>query len=162
MNVNWTVIFQVIGFLILLYFMRKLVYSAVLETLDNRRKEISDNIVSAEQMHAEAEKLKAEYDAMISDAYEQGENIRKEITSTAHKEKDLIMESAREESGRLRDKMEKELALELAKARDELRKEAAGLAVAISSKIMEKEIDPALHDRMIKEFLRDSGDSIEK
>ena len=142
--------------------MRKLVYSAVLEMLDKRREDIEGNIRSSEEMRNESRELKQQYEDMMKDAYEEGDRIRKEITESAHKEKERIILEAKAESVRLREKMESEIALEVSKAKSDLRSDIAGLAVQLSEKILEKEVDAKAHDKMIKTFLEEMGDSVEE
>ncbi|HOO60591.1 MAG TPA: F0F1 ATP synthase subunit B [Candidatus Mcinerneyibacteriales bacterium] len=161
MNVNWTLVFQAISFLILLFLLKKLVYQSVLDTLDKRKKTISDDLKAAETMKEDAREIKAEYEALMEKARARGEEERREIVEAAKKEKDAIIETARKEGGRLRAKVEKELSLEVKKAREELRREVAGLSVALAGKILEEEIDAKQHDRMIKRFLDKAGDMID-
>jgi len=161
MNVNWTLVFQAISFLILLFLLKKLVYRSVLDTLDNRKKTIADNLKAAESMKKEAQKIKAEYEALMEKARARGEEERREIVAAAQREKETIIEAARKEGERLRAKAEKELSLEIKKVRGELRREVAGLSVILAGKILEEEIDANKHERMIQRFLEKAGDRID-
>ncbi|HHH84370.1 MAG TPA: ATP synthase F0 subunit B [Firmicutes bacterium] len=161
MNVNWTLVFQAISFLILLFLLKKLVYRSVLDTLDNRKKTIADNLKAAESMKKEAQKIKAEYEALMEKARARGEEERREIVAAAQREKETIIEAARKEGERLRAKAEKELSLEIKKVREELRREVAGLSVILAGKILEEEIDANKHERMIQRFLEKAGDRID-
>ncbi len=48
-----------------------------------------------------------------------------------------------------------EAALEQARARDQLRKEVASLAVAGASRLLEREIDPKAHAELIEQLARE-------
>ncbi|HPQ90119.1 MAG TPA: F0F1 ATP synthase subunit B [Candidatus Mcinerneyibacteriales bacterium] len=161
MNVNWTLAFQAVSFLILLFLLKKLVYQSVLDTLDKRKKTISDDLKAAESMKEEARKIKAEYEALMDKARARGEEERREIVDAAKREKEDIIETAKKEGDRLRNKVEKELSLEVKKAREELRREVAGLSVALAGKILEEEVDAGKHGKMIDRFLEKAGDMID-
>ncbi|HDS02810.1 MAG TPA: ATP synthase F0 subunit B [Firmicutes bacterium] len=161
MNVNWTLIFQAISFLILLFLLKKMVYQRVLETLDKRKADIAGDIEAARNMREEAQKIKSDYQSLMDQARSRGEEMRKEIIEAAQKEKESIIKTAEKEGDRLRQKAEKDLALQIKKAQEELRNEVAGLSVGLASKILEAEIDRKKHDDLVERFLSKVGDVIE-
>ncbi len=126
--------------------------------LDKRRDEIAGNIKSAEDLRADAQKLKDDYDAMIKDAYTKADSIRKEITEGAQADKARIVEAGRLELEHMKVKAEQELALELSKAKSELMKSVADVSVKIASAILKEEIDGKKHQKMIDAVIGSIGD----
>ena len=161
MNINWTLVFQAISFLILLFLMYKFVYKPILTLMDERSKEIEDNLNNAEKMRTEAEKIKSDYEAMLKEAYNEADKIKREIEDAAQKEKNLIIAKGHEEVEHLREKMQKEIELEVMKVRNELRKEVVNLSVEIAEKILEREVDKKTNKEFIVKYLEGLGEKIE-
>ena len=67
-SLNFTLIAQVVNFIILLVILAKFAYKPLLKALDDRRAKIIQDMDSAEQTRLDAEALKKEYTAQLSNA----------------------------------------------------------------------------------------------
>lgn len=158
MGINiYTVSAAIINFIILYFAMRHFLFKPVTNVMEGREKSIADNINKAEKNMKEAEKLKVENENILKQAKEKGkeitelrkqnaEKLYQEIVSEANKEAESIIERARIEVDR-----EKE------KAQNELKNQVVDLAVMLSAKALEESIDEKQHRKLIEDFLLKVG-----
>ncbi|PWI31804.1 F0F1 ATP synthase subunit B [Vibrio albus] len=145
MNINATLLGQAIAFAIFVWFCMKYVWPPIMQAIETRQKEIADGLQAAER----AEKDLALAKANASDQMKEAKRTAAEVIEQANKRKALILDEAREEAQEERKKIlvqaEAELEAERNRARDELRKQVAILAVAGAEKILERSIDKEAH-----------------
>lgn len=141
MNINVTLIAQVIVFILLVLFTMKFVWPPIAQALDERANKIAEGLSAAERGKADLEKAEKKVEevlaqerkqvsATIASADQRADIIRKEAKEIAEKEAELILSKAKDE-----------VAQAVAKARADLREEVARLAVAGAEKILRKEIN---------------------
>ena len=126
-EINGTLITQIIHFLLLLVLLRLVAYKPILKVLEERQKYVASNIEQAERQRAEAEKIKAEFEAEMRRAREEAQQIIERATKASEEQAQAIMEAAKEEANRLK---------EGAKALAELKDQVANLAVLVASKVI--------------------------
>ncbi|MDR1063179.1 MAG: F0F1 ATP synthase subunit B [Azoarcus sp.] len=145
MNLNATLFFQLVVFLILGGFTMKFVWPPIVKALDERAKKIADGLAAAE---------KAKSDLALADkrAIEELRTAREkagEIRANAERQASEKAEDARAEAARIvaqaREAALAEAGLAAQQARDALRDQVALLAVAGAEKILRREIDPKAH-----------------
>ena len=110
MKINWfTVIAQVINFLILVWLLRRFLYKPVLNAIDEREKKIASQLKDAEAKETKAKKEQTEF-ARKNETFdkEKKELMDKAIVET-NKERQKLLEAARNESTALRSKLDKSL-----------------------------------------------------
>ena len=71
------------------------------------------------------------------------------------RERDSIVEQARQQAKRVLEAGQQELTAEVAQAREELRKEVSALSLQVASHILEREVKPADHEEMIGDLVKD-------
>ena len=103
MKINWfTVIAQVINFLILVWLMKRYLYKPILNAIDEREKKIAAELANAETQKAEAAKEQAE----LKQKNEQFEQAKKGLMDKAvndtNEERKKLMEEARNDADALR------------------------------------------------------------
>ncbi|HEX3016204.1 MAG TPA: F0F1 ATP synthase subunit B, partial [Desulfobacteria bacterium] len=80
LNFDATLPAQILSFLILLVVLRKFAYRPLLQVMEKRSQYIEDNIKNAEQMRAEAEAIKTEYQAALKAAKQEAQAIIERAT----------------------------------------------------------------------------------
>lgn len=150
MNLNATLIVQMITFLIFVYTAKIWVWPKVMGALDERTKKIADGLAAAEAGTRKLEEAKGEIAAVMKQAREQAA----EALAAANKRSvELVEESkgqARVEGERLVTAARAQIQQELGQAREALRREVAILAVAGAKQILEREIDPKTHAELLE------------
>jgi F-type H+-transporting ATPase subunit b len=155
MNINLTLLFQMVFFVFFVWFTGKYVWTPLIGVLNERKTRIADGLAAAEKGvkaeeigHQKAEKLiaeaKAQANEIIAKAEKRGNEIVEEAKAGARVEGERIVTSARSEIDR-----------EVNQARDELRNKVAVLAIAGAQKILSREIDATAHGEMLEELARE-------
>jgi F-type H+-transporting ATPase subunit b len=108
MKINWfTVIAQVINFLILVWLLRRFLYKPILKAIDEREKKIAAQIKDAGDKKAAAEKEQADFKKRNDDFDAQKKALMDKAVADANTQRDKLLEDAKNEANALRDKLEK-------------------------------------------------------
>ena len=68
MELNWsTFLLEIINFLVLVWILKHFLYKPILDVIARRRAGIEDRLAKAQQLHDEADTLKAEYENRLVD-----------------------------------------------------------------------------------------------
>jgi F-type H+-transporting ATPase subunit b len=155
MSLNFTLVLQIISFLILLGVMTKFFYRPFLKYLDRRADEVRSLLEGAERdnTHA-AENLNSSKRELV----ESRQEILK-MKDDAVKEADELMRKAREEAKQealeLLEKAKAEIEKETDAAKLAIKKDVASVALEIAEKILEREVKDADHKRFIEKSLKE-------
>lgn len=110
MQINWfTVIAQIVNFIVLVWLLKQFLYKPILKAIDERENKIAGQIKDAEAKDAKAKKEQVEF-AKKNETFdkEKKELMDKAITET-NKERQKLLEAARNEAIELRSKLDKSL-----------------------------------------------------
>ena len=145
MNINATLIVQMIVFAILVWFTMRFVWPPITAALDERAKKIAEGLSAADKAKAELatankrieqELSSARTDAAqrLADAERLAQSMIEEAKSRASEEGAKIVAAARAEAEQ-----------ESTKARETLREQVAALAVRGAEQILRREVDAKTH-----------------
>lgn len=110
MNINWfTVIAQVINFLILVWLLKKFLYKPVLNAIDEREKKIAAQIKDADDKKAVAVKEQADFKKRNDDFDAQKKTLTDKAVAEANTQRDKLLENAKNDANTLRSSLEKDL-----------------------------------------------------
>jgi F-type H+-transporting ATPase subunit b len=144
-NINATLIVQIVVFAALWWFTARYVWPPITTALDERTKRIADGLAAADKARSELAAAEKRVDAEIRAARDSAAEVR----GSAEKQAALLVEQARAEAARIvaeaRKAAEGEAALAAQRAREQLRDQVAQLAVVGAERILRKEIDAARH-----------------
>ena len=149
MNINATLLGQAISFALFVWFCMKYVWPPLMQAIEERQKKIADGLQAAERAAKDLDLAQAN----ASDQLKEAKRTATEIIEQANKRKAQILDEAREDAQTERQKIlsqaEAELEAERNRARDELRKQVATLALAGAEKILERSIDKDAHKDLL-------------
>ena len=152
MDFNLTLIGQTVAMIVFVWFCMKWIWPPVMAAIDKRRKEIADGIAAGEKGQKELVDAKKGADGILADARQKAV----QVVDIAHKRSsDLVGEAknlAVQESERIVTQARGEIVNEQTRARDNLRKEVAALAVAGASKVLGREVDAKTHAALLDEL----------
>ncbi len=107
MKINWfTVIAQVINFLILVWLLKKFLYKPILNAVNQREKKISDQLKDAEDKKADAQKEKDDFKKKNEDFDQQKKTLTDKAVADANIEKQKLIDEAKTDANTLRTNME--------------------------------------------------------
>lgn len=154
MNFNATLIGQLVTFAIFVWFTMKFVWPLLLKQMQEREARIADGLAAAEQGQKELIEAHEKSSAEI----QTGKKQAADIIAQAQKRGDEIIEdarvAARAENARIKESMLDEIAQEKEKARQELKKQVAVLAIAGAEQILKREVDESTHSEMLAAITR--------
>jgi F-type H+-transporting ATPase subunit b len=144
-NLNATLLAQIVVFLILWWFTMKFVWPPITKALDERAKKIADGL-------AAADKAKLELSAANKRVEEQLAQTREEATkriADAEKRAQSIVEEAKkradEEATKIIAQAKAEAEQQMIQAREALREQVATLAVKGAEQILRREVNASVH-----------------
>ena len=106
MKINWfTVIAQVINFLILVWLLRRFLYKPILKAIDDREKNIAAQLKDAEAKKAEAKKAQDEFRQKNEDFDKQKNELMSKAVAETGLERQRLIEAARTEANKLSSKL---------------------------------------------------------
>ena len=149
MSLNATLLIQMTVFAVVVLFSMKFIWPMIMEAIEERNKNISDGLAAAEQGQKKLSEAETEVNTLIKEAKQKATTILDQANTRASS----IVEAAKNEGTSERDKIistaHDEAQQELAKLRETLRKEVAGLAISGAEKILTREISSADHKDML-------------
>ncbi|EAR55049.1 ATP synthase subunit B [Photobacterium sp. SKA34] len=141
MNMNATLLGQAIAFFFFVMFCMKYVWPPIMEAIEERQKKIADGLAAADRAAKDLDLAQAN----ASDQLKEAKRAASELIEQANKRKAQIIDEAKTEAQTEREKILSqgmaEIEAERNRARDELRKQVATLAVIGAEKIIERSID---------------------
>lgn len=149
MNLNATLIAQLVVFFILAWFTMKFVWPPVMKALDDRAKRIADGLAAADKAKADLVAV----ERRVQDELVKAKDVASDVRGSAEKQGATLIEEARVEAARLiaqaREAAEAEAGAAMQRARDSLREEVAALAVKGAQQILSREINAQAHAELL-------------
>ena len=149
------ILIHAIGFLILLAILRKFAWGAILGTMEVRRKRIADEFAAIEQTKQELAKLKGDYQEQIDRIEEEARSKIQQAVDEGRRVGAEVEESARAHAREVLEKSKEAIALEVAKARLELKDQVVDLAIQATHKVLQQHLDEETDRRMIEAFIKE-------
>ena len=156
MDINLTLVVQMLVFAAVVLFTMKLVWPPLAKALEERQEKIADGLSAAERGRRELELAQHR----VKDELKQAKAQSVDIVDKANKRASQIIEEAKDAAKReaqIQAKIAQEqLAQQVNHAKEELRKQVARLAITGAERILMREIDAnansALLDNLIEEI----------
>lgn len=152
-DLNITLLAQIINFLILVFILMKVAYKPLLRALEERQTSIAENLAQAEREKQLAEQFRQEYREQLAQARNQAQAIVEKAAKLADQTREEILTEARSENARLLKAAQDEIAREKAQAVAELRKEVVTLAIAAATKIVDCNMNNEINNKLVSEFI---------
>ncbi len=153
MNINLTMLGQLISFAIFVFLCMKYVWPPVMAALRERQDKIAQSLADAEQGAQRREEAEQEVNAMLQDAKAQAA----EIVAQAQKRSNEIVEesknTARKEGERLMASAQADIEQEVVSAREALRKQVSSIAVQGAGKILGTEVNADAHAKVLDDLV---------
>lgn len=154
-SINWTLVFGVINFGILLYLLKRLLFKPALEFLDRRREQIAARIEAARQSESQAQQLVLERESELKKARARAE----EILEKAKGEAEAIIAQAKDAAKMDAVKILSDGKHRLEQERDsmihDLREAYAEIAILGAERVLDREIRIDDHRRLLDQLLEE-------
>ena len=150
MNLNLTLVAQVVSFAVFIWLSVKFVWPPMLRAIEARQKTIADGLAAAEQGRRSLETSTRQAEEAIAQARARAAEILAQAEKRAAQLVDEARGAAKEEGNREKAAAKAEIAQELTRAREQLRDHVASLAVAGAEKILRREVDAKAHADLLQ------------
>ena len=154
MNLVWQqVLTQIVGFLIVLWVLKRFAWKPILTLLEERRQKIKSEFEAAAQKKEEANQLLSSYEAKLKEIDAAARTKITEAVAEAQKIAAEIKEEARKEGRELVVRSQAEIAREIAKAKVQLKEDMVAISLTATEKIISQKLDEQGHRRLVEEYL---------
>jgi F-type H+-transporting ATPase subunit b len=152
-SINWTLVFELVNFGILLYVLKRLLFKPALAFLDRRREQIAGRIESARKSESHAQQLVAEKEGELRQARERAETM----IQSAKKEAEAVIAqaktSAKTEAAAILEAGKQRLEQERDRMIHDLREAYADIAILGAERVLDREIHVEDHRRLLDQLL---------
>lgn len=153
MNINATLLGELIAFIFFVWFCMKYVWPPIIGAIEERQQKIADGLAASERGEKDLElaqekatdqlkEAKAQAADIIEQAKKRGSAIVDEETQRGHSEREKIIAQGYSE-----------VEAERNRTKEELRQKVAILAIAGAEKILEREIDAAAQSDIVAKLV---------
>ena len=159
-DINGTVIVELITFLVMMAILARYVYPEVVRIAEARQRAIAEQLTEAEKARGEAEAQLKEAEAKLTEARKTAQSLIEAATKSGDQLRQELKQKAEDEAKRLTAAARKEIEAERERAIQSVRNEVAGLVVAATEKVIGETLDAGKHKQLIERAIAEvaSGD----
>ncbi len=152
-ELNATLIAQILNFLILVAILRALAYKPVAKMLQQRADKIQETIDKANSDKKAAEDTLAQYKSQLADAQKRAQEIVDKAEITARQEREALVAETKKEIDRMKQNAQLEIQNERDRAFDQMKAEIISLSLAAAEKIVAKNLSSKENDKLVSDFI---------
>ncbi len=152
-DINATMIAQIVNFLVLVAILRALAYEPVAKMLKQRSDKIQDSLDQAAADRKAAEQTLAQYKAQLADANKRAQEIVDHAELTARQEREALVAETKKEIERMKQTAQAEIQNERNRAFEEMKAEIVTLSLQAAEKIVAKNLSSKENDKLINDFI---------
>ena len=152
MNINLTLIVQMVVFAIVIWVVMKFIWPVILGAMNEREKKIASGLAAAEQGQKDLSEAKSRADDVIKEARTRALAIESQARTQANQIIEEARKAASLEGEKALASAKSQIELESNRARDALRGQVVSLAVAGAKRVLEKEIDQKAHGELLDQL----------
>jgi F-type H+-transporting ATPase subunit b len=163
MLINWfTVIAQLVNFLILVWLLKRYLYKPILKAIDEREKLIASKIEDSEKKEKEATARSVEFKSKNEEFDKQRTALMNKAAEEGNTERQRLLEQARKDADVLSEKLNKVLKDEQEQMDNEISKRMQAEVFSIASKMMKELADKNLEEQVVQVFITKLKNSTEE
>src|SRR5688572_3748488 len=139
-SLDYSVVYQIILFLVLWIILRKILFQPYLRLLEERERKTTGAQHDSLELEHESARLRAQYEEKIAQAKAAGYASKEAILQEVRRERERILTQAREEAMKLLEGMRREVESQMQKERQLAAVEARIIAQEMVSKILGRKV----------------------
>jgi F-type H+-transporting ATPase subunit b len=151
-NINATMLGQMIAFAFFVWFCMKYVWPPLTTALAERQKRIADGLEAADKAGKDLEQAQEKVSEQMKEAKTQAAGIIDQANKRATQIVEEAKNQGREEGQRMITGAQAEIEQEVNRAKEQLREQVASIAIAGAEKILEASIDEAAHAKLTEKL----------
>lgn len=151
MELSWsTFLLEILNFLVLVWILKRFLYKPVREVIARRQAGVEAKLAEAENRHAEATALKAQYESRLADWDTERQQARQALQDEIEAERRRRLDELDDELAQAREKAKVADAAREADARHQLEETGLRLGARFASRLLELATGPELERRLIQ------------
>jgi F-type H+-transporting ATPase subunit b len=147
---------QLAAFLIFLWVMKRFAWKPILHLLDERREKIAGEFERIDEVKAETERLRMDYEARLRTIEQEARERIQEAIGEGRRVAQEIRERAHADARAITNKAKENVQLEVEKARAQLKEDIIRMTMAALERILRESVNREQHDRLIADFAQDA------
>lgn len=152
MNINLTLVGQMIAFALFVWFCMKFVWPPIIGAMKARADKIADGLEAADRADKDLELAQEAATKKLHEAKQEASSIIDAANKRANQIVEEAKDQAREEGERLKAAAQAEIEQEVNRAKEALRGQVASLAIAGAEKVLEASIDENAHKALVEKL----------
>ena len=153
MDINATLIGESIAFFVFVFFCMKKVWPPILGAIEERQQKIEEGLAASDQAEQDLQLARDKATAQLKEAKSQAAEIIDQAKKRATQLVDEETKRGHEEREKIMAQGHTEIEAERNRAKEDLRKQVATLAVMGAEKILERQIDAAAHSDILDKLV---------
>ena len=149
---NLTLVVQIVAFMAVAWLVMKFGWPPIMAAIEERQKKIAEGLAASERGEKELAAAKTGANDILKEARAQASKIVDQANRRSNEVIDEARGTAIAEGERLVSDARQEVAIETSRARTQLGKEVAALAVSGASKLLGREIDAKTHADLLNQL----------
>lgn len=153
MQINWfTVIAQALNFILLVWLMKRFLYTPILDAIDQREKKIKAQLTDAKTQKADAQTEKDTFQQKNTDFDQQKKALMDTAVAEAQTQRQKLLDAARQEAEALKAKQQKSLKEAQENLQNDIAKKTRQAVFSITKKALADLASVGLEDQTITVF----------
>ncbi len=159
MKINWfTVLAQVINFLLLVWLLKRYLYKPILNAIDEREKKIASQLKDADDKKEAAIKQQDDFTKKNSDFDQQKKELMDKAIADANTQREKLLDEAKDEANKLSAKLEEASKEKQETENTEIAKKTQREVFAIVRKALTEIASESLEEQSVGTFIRRLND----
>lgn len=152
MNINMTLLGQMISFAIFVWFCMKYVWPPLINAMQERQKKIAEGLQEADRAAKDLELAQKKATDLLREAKEQAAQLIEHANKRANQLIEESKDQARAEGDRLKTAAQADIEQEVQRAKEVLRAQVAALSLLGAEKILQTSVNQEAHGKMLEQL----------
>lgn len=152
MNINLTLLGQMISFAIFVWFCMKYVWPPLINAMQERQKKIAEGLQEADRAAKDLELAQKKATDLLREAKEQAAQLIEQANKRANQLIEESKDQARAEGDRLKTAAQADIEQEVQRAKEALRAQVAALSLLGAEKILQTSVNQEAHGKMLEQL----------
>jgi F-type H+-transporting ATPase subunit b len=155
----WQILISLANLFIIFLILKKFLWKPVKKMMEQRQAMVDKQFADAAAAQAQADANQAQWAEKLAGADDEVNSRIAAADETARRHGDRIVAEAKDKAAGILRQAESEAQLERQKATASIKGEIASVSAELAEKLLEREVNPADHTRLIESFLDEVGDA---
>lgn len=153
----WQIVISLCNLVIIFLIIKHFLFKRVKKMMDKRKEDIDKELADAEGVMQDAIAEKQLWKDKIDGAKAEAKGIIDDAVLKAKDRSDAIVADANEKANSIRRQAETDIALERRKSEEQVKKEIVDVSTLLTEKVLGREINPDDHKSLIDSVIEDIG-----